>query len=1164
MALAVALVAGIVSPSAIKVKAQVPNIDIQILATSDIHGKFFTYDYAVNAADNTGSLVQLATVIKERRAVNPNTILVDNGDTIQDNSQHLFLDNSKNPKGINPMVYGFNELGYDTWTFGNHEFNYGIEVLKNVSGKFNGTTLCGNVFDKSGNTLAAPYKIVEKGGVKVGIIGMVTPNITKWDGPNLKDYIVKNPVEETKKAIAALTGKVDIMIGVIHAGENGEYGEPGSGIKEIAEACPELTAIVAGHAHTAIAGKDINGVRIVEPLNAGKQLAIINIKLTENAGGKYVVANKTTDITSSLIDMSPKGGTPVAPDKDLAEKLQPYNQMAIDDANSIIGKLTGGDLVPSDEVKGIPYSQTNPTAMIELINKVQMHYGQQIAPDKKKVDVSAAAAFRGDANIKEGNIKKSDTALIYKYDNTLYVLDMTGAQLKKYMEWSASFFNTYVPGDLTISFDSKIPGYNYDMFEGLTYKVDISKAPGSRIVDLKKADGTSVSDTEVLRVAVNNYRANTQLTKLGTVFQEGDALPTIVAKSEDVMSTSPAIRDLIRSYIVDVKGGTITPELTKNWSITGNNWDPYQRALAVNLINKGIITLAQYNPKTITYTDVKATYAKRIDVVSFNDLHGAMAEEAKGKNPGVAKMAAVINSYKQDNTDTIVVSAGDNYQGSAMSNLLYGKPINDVMKQIGVVASAVGNHEFDWGLQYIDQWAKDGKFEFLASNIYDKTTKTPVTFAKPYKVVIQNGVKIGFIGITTPETAYKTKPEVVADLEFRDPVLAANEWAAKLKSGTLPEGKVDVVIALTHLGAAQDSKGVITGEAADLAKGVTNIDAIISAHTHNIVSGTVNNIPVVQGYYNGRSLAKLSMMFNAEGKLITIVPYSDSIYTYKNNIQPDAAVNAIYDNYKEQVAPILDKVIGYTDTELTHDRYADQGTSVLGQWVTEVMNKAAGTQIAITNGGGLRTPIPAGAVTVGKLYEVMPFDNTLVKMELKGADLKRVIENGIMNETVGWGQVGGVKVYYDKDAAEGNRITAMYLSNGTKIEMDKYYTVVTNDFMITGGDKYDFTGAKNVVDTGLPIRDALVNALSDMGDKHLAVADDQSLIAGEAPKTENNTTPDTVETPTDTDTAEKPADTGELLPKTGSPVDTYVLTGFGALMVIMGAILAKKKRKRVN
>jgi 2',3'-cyclic-nucleotide 2'-phosphodiesterase (5'-nucleotidase family) len=1187
--LATMLTTGLVTPYNSAVKAVSSTTDIQILATSDLHGKFLPYEYATNSVVQ-GSLAQVATFVKEQRAANPNTIVLDNGDTIQDNSEHLFLDNTKNPNGINPMILAMNEIGYDTWTFGNHEFNYGVDVLKNISSKFTGKTLSGNVFNKDGTPLAAPYTIVEKGGVKVGIIGMVTPNITRWDGPNLKDYKVTNPVEETKKAIAELKGKTDVIIAAIHAGEAGEYSEPGSGVTEIANACPELAAIVMGHAHKAISNRDINGVQIVEPKNAGNQVAKLNIKLTKDADGKYSVASKT-DVTSSLIEVAPIGGTPIASDKALSDKLQPYHNIALADANTVVGKLVGGDLVPKDEITGIPTAQIQPTAMIQLINKVQMHYGQQIAPDKKKVDVAAAASFRGDANIKAGDIKKSDTSLIYKFDNTLYVLDMTGAQLKKYMEWSAKFYNTYTDGDLTVSFNSAIPGYNYDMFEGLTYKIDISKEPGKRVTDIKKADGTALADADVLRVAVNNYRASTQLSKPGTVFEAGDELPKIVAKSEDTMGDAGRIRDLIRTYIVDVKGGTITPELTKGWSITGTNWNAYNRTLAKELINKNVIKLAEYNPKTITYSDVKAAYAKRIDIVSFNDLHGTMAEEATGKNPGVAKMASVINSYKKDNPNTVVVSAGDSYQGSAMSNLLYGEPITEAMKNFGVAASAVGNHEFDWGTKYISKWAQDGGFDFLASNIYSKTTNAPVTWAKPYKMITQDGVKIGLIGLSTPETAFKTKPEIVADLEFKDPVTAANEWASKLKSGELPEGKADVVIALTHLGASQDSAGVITGEGADLANGAKNIDGIITAHTHMTVSGKVNNIPVVQGYYNGRSLAKLSIMLDSQGKLISIVPYVDSISANKAKIAEDSQVKAIYDKYYAKVSPILDEVAGVTDTELTHDRFSDEGTSILGQWVTDMMNKVAGTQIAITNGGGLRCPIPAGNITVGKMYEMMPFDNTLVKMELKGSDIKRVIENGIANSSIGWVQVGGIKVYYNKDAAFGNRITAMYLSNGTKVEMDKYYTVVTNDFMYTGGDKFDFTGAKNVVDTGLPIRDALVNELKSMNSTHLIVTKNQPLVASEAPVVETPAievpvvetpavetpvveTP-VVETPVvETPVVEAPVveapaveevvSTSNNLPKTGSIITNEGILSLGSLITLLGFafyIQSNKKKK---
>lgn len=1052
--------------------AESNEVNLQILATSDLHGRFLPYDYAINAADTTGSMAQLQTIIKELRVANPNTILVDNGDTVQDNSSSLF-----NNDPIHPMVVGLNEMGYDTWSLGNHEFNYGIPTLQSIASKFTGTVLCGNVFDKDGKSLYAPYKIIEKSGVKIAIIGMITPHITKWDGPNLVGYTVTNPVEETKKVVAELKGKVDVMIVTLHAGENTEYGN-GDSARELAKACPEVTAIVAGHAHSSIGEVKEGNVIITEPLNGGDQLSKIDVKVTKNADGKYSV----TSAKAELVLVTPKGGKPVVADPELSAKLQPYSDKAIADANVVIGELKDGDLVPADEVKGIPTAQVQDTAMIDLINKVQMFYGN--------AEISSAAAFKNDANIKEGKIIKAGTADIYKYDNTLMTLKVTGEQLKRYMEWSASYYNTFKPGDLTVSFNEKIRGYNYDMLSGVKYDVDISKEPGHRIVNLTKTDGTVIKDTDVLTLAVNNYRASTTLLNETSGLFKGEGVE-VVYDSAKTMGDDGRIRDLIRKYIVEEMKGVITPELDNNWRIIGNNWDLQARANAVKAINDGKVSLPisedgrTPNVASVTYEQlVKATGEREVNIMTFNDFHGAISSSKS--NAGLAKFAGEINRVKNTNPDTIVVSAGDNFQGSAMSNLTNGAPVNEMMKAVGVVASAVGNHEFDWGVDKIGKWGQEGGYKFLASNIYDKTTGKPVTWAEPYMIVEKGGIKVGLVGITTPNTAFQTKAENVATLEFKDPVATAKEWAKVAK-----DNGADVVIALTHLGAFQDKEGKITGEATDLC-GLENIDAVISAHTHTEVSGIVNETPIVQAYKEGRDLGRLTIKIDASGKVTGIVPSIDKLGKRMDTLVEDSTIKTIVDKYSKELQPILSEVIGKTDKELPHDRYV-AGTSLLGQWTTDVMRKAAGTQIGITNGGGLRVPVAAGNITMGNMYEVMPFDNTLVKMELKGSDLKRVIENGIGNAEIGWVQVGGVKVYYDEKAEFGNKITAMFLENGTKIEMDKTYSVVTNDFMFTGGDKFDFKGAINVVDTMIPIRDVLVSELKAV--KVISVENKNNLVA---------------------------------------------------------------------
>lgn len=463
---------------------------------------------------------------------------------------------------------------------------------------------------------------------------------------------------------------------------------------------------------------------------------------------------------------------------------------------------------------------------------------------------------------------------------------------------------------------------------------------------------------------------------------------------------------------------------------------------------------------------------KEITILTINDYHGSLAPA--GSNVGAAKLVDAIKTEKAKNPEgTIIVSAGDNYQGSAMSNMLYGEPVSEVLKEMGLELSAVGNHEFDWGIDKIIKWAEDGELTFVVTNIYDIRTNEPVDWAEPFVIIEKMGIKVGFIGLATPETAYKTLKANVVNYEFRDPMEVITEWVPKVK-----DAGADIIIALTHLGSFQDKEGNITGEAATISE-VDGVDAVISGHTHQRVSGLVNGKPLVQAYKNGRSIGKITFVFDENNKLVSAEPFLDNIYKRPDTLKDDANTLAIYMKYEEELGPVLGKVLGKTTVDLDHDRYA--GPSLLGEWACDIMRDKAGVQIAMTNGGGLRTNIPAGEITAGILYEVMPFDNTLYTMKLSGADVKSNIEHGIMNEDIGWIQISGVKVTYNPDAEAGNRITSMVLEDGTVVEMDKYYTVVTNDFMFTGGDKYNFENSKDGLDTFIPIRDALMDAVEKAG-----------------------------------------------------------------------------------
>ena len=540
-------------------------MDLQILATSDTHGKFDPWDYAANKEDTSGSVAQQAAAIKQLRT--PDTLVIDAGDTIQGNSSQLFLEDD-----IHPMMAAMNAIGYDIWVPGNHEYNYGMDVLQKVMAQQNAQVLTGNVYAPDGTPLANSYTILKKRDVRIGLIGMVTPNITRWDAVNLTGWTVTNPVDECRKVIDQIKDQVDVLIGVMHMDTENEYGVYGSGVTDLANACPEFDVIIAAHGHKEIPGEEINGVLVIENKNAGATMSDIHLQLHRKLDGGWKVASRSSE-SIQIKDYQA--------DPELVALLAPYDERAKADAVIPIGELVGGNMAPDNEIENIPSPMVQDTALLDFINEVQLYYtGAQ---------VSATAMTSMTGQMREGTIRKCDLTSIYTYENTLYKLQMNGAQLRDYMEWSAAFYKTWQPGDLTIAFDPDTRYYLYDAFAGVNYEIDISQEPGNRIRNLTWPDGTPVADTDSFAIAVNNYRATTQLLIAADIFAPGEAMPQLLEM--DVRGDLGGIRELLGEYIQTVKGGVIQPHVDNNWKLVGNNWDPAKHQQAVEMLRAGTLTL---------------------------------------------------------------------------------------------------------------------------------------------------------------------------------------------------------------------------------------------------------------------------------------------------------------------------------------------------------------------------------------------------------------------------------------------------------------------------------------------------------------------------------------------------------------------------------------------
>ena len=573
-------------PGAVAWAAAGDTVTVTILGTSDVHGRFMPWNYATDREDRSGSMVQLSTMIRQIRAENPNTILVDCGDAIQDNSVEQF-----NTGKAQPMVVAMNRMGYDVWNMGNHEFNFGLDVLRHVTKQFRGQVLCGNVYWDSGKRFMPATTVVKRGGIRIGIIGMDTPMIAEFEknSDHLKGVVVKNPKDETRKAIAELNGKADVLVGVMHMGVDNENDIPDTGVTDIAAACPELAAIVAGHMHRNVSGKTIHGVLVSEPYKYGQALTRIDLTFRKE-NGRFVLTDKKAQTL-------PVGKA--SSDAGLEKELAPFHEKARAVANEQIGEVTGINMVPEDTMPGISEVQVADTPLTNFFNEVQLYYSG--------ADVVSVIISRDNAQQAVGPIRRKDIAFNYEYtggETTVY--EVTGRDLKDYMEWAAAYFNQKQPGDIAPSYNPARRSSKYstnDIFGGVTYEIDLTQPAGSRIRNLRlKKAGRLIGDADKLKLGMNAYRMNQLIAKGGAL--EGRHFPELWTSLKAFGETDGTIRNMAIRYIREVKKGRIDVKPVHDWKITGFDRDSaaYKKAAAQRKAG----TLSLHNSKDGKYTNIQS------------------------------------------------------------------------------------------------------------------------------------------------------------------------------------------------------------------------------------------------------------------------------------------------------------------------------------------------------------------------------------------------------------------------------------------------------------------------------------------------------------------------------------------------------------------------------
>jgi 5'-nucleotidase len=478
--------------------------------------------------------------------------------------------------------------------------------------------------------------------------------------------------------------------------------------------------------------------------------------------------------------------------------------------------------------------------------------------------------------------------------------------------------------------------------------------------------------------------------------------------------------------------------------------------------------------------------AFRMRVLHSNDHH-ARIEPVDGSNGplhgGVSRRKALIDRIRAtEPLPLMLVDCGDVFQGTLYFNQYNGQADLEFYNAMGYEAMAVGNHEFNKGPAILADFIRRANFPVLSANIATTPDSPIAGLVRPSTIVEKGGRRIGIFSLSPEDTG------VLSQAGDTVQFTAALD-AARAQVQALRDAGVFTIIALTHVGITVDRQ---------IAAQVGGISMIIGGHSHTpmgpmtssgnppypeLVAGPDGKpVVIVSAWEWGRWLGDLTVAFNSDGTILDVQGNPTEVLA---SLPADPGFEARIAVLRAPLVELRARVIGETLVNLdgSRDNVRSRETN-LGNLIADAMLEKAtpsGAQIAITNGGGIRSSIPAGPVTVGQVLEVLPFGNTLALVTITGAQVREALENGFSQIESGAGrfpQVGGIRVSYDPTAEPGSRVTAITYQN-QNIDPDADYVIVTNNFMLGGGDGYSaFRQGRNGLDAGFILADVVADYIT--------------------------------------------------------------------------------------
>lgn len=444
---------------------------------------------------------------------------------------------------------------------------------------------------------------------------------------------------------------------------------------------------------------------------------------------------------------------------------------------------------------------------------------------------------------------------------------------------------------------------------------------------------------------------------------------------------------------------------------------------------------------TLLTASLSAAAATEIVFVHTNDIHARMEpiDFEGGERGGIARLAGMVNVIRSVYPGRVLwLDGGDTTHGTTVANLFFGASMVDALNKAGLDVMVPGNHDYNYGHDVLLLRAAQAEFPVLAANVFMKTSGE--RFLPPYAFFELDGVRIAVIGFSPVTTPVTTHPKNVEALYFEDPLAIAAELVPQLRE------QADLVVVLSHLGFDEDVA---------LATAVPGIDVIVGGHSHTqldepvVVAGTI----IVQANEYGKYLGFLKLVVE-DGR---IIGYEGRLIPTTADMPISTEIADVLAGWQGQLTERLGVVIGETLVDLNGERgFVRTRETNLGNLVADIMRITLDADVAIQNGGGIRASVPAGPITLGDVYTVLPFDNTLAGIELTGEQLWAALEHGVSNWPTEWGgfpQVSGLSFTFNPNNPVGQRVLSVTVG-GQPLDPNKVYRVATNDFMAAGGDSY--------------------------------------------------------------------------------------------------------------